>query len=171
MAETLIPTAAAPVAPVAPKGPSTPRKPRTAIPADKYGWWWGTGRRKTGVARVRIKLAKDGAAAFEIQSKSGKRKTVKDFFAEERDRNDSLAPLKVTGTEGKFTIIARVHGGGFMGQAGAVKLGLARALRNYDPTLEDALRDAGFLTRDARKVERKKYGQSGARRRFQFSKR
>jgi small subunit ribosomal protein S9 len=173
MAEQLIPTspAATPAVPAAPKGPSTPRKPRAAVPADKYGWWWGTGRRKTGVARVRMKLAKDGKASFEIQGKSGKRKPVEVYFAEERDRNDCLAPLKVTGTEGKFTIIARVHGGGFMGQAGSVLLGVARALRSYDPSLEDALRDAGFLTRDAREVERKKYGQAGARRRFQFSKR
>ncbi|MBX3376225.1 MAG: 30S ribosomal protein S9 [Phycisphaeraceae bacterium] len=167
MAEQLIP---APVT-AAPKPPSTPRKARASVPADKYGWWWGTGRRKTGVARVRMKLAKDGKAAFEIESKSGKRKPFDQYFAEERDRNDCLAPLKVTGTEGKFTVIARVHGGGFMGQAGSVRLGLARALRAYDPSLEDALREAGFLTRDARKVERKKYGQAGARRRFQFSKR
>jgi len=174
MAEQLITTPAAPATPAAaptPKAPSTPRKPRAAVPADKYGWWWGTGRRKSGVARVRMKLSKDGKSGFEVESKSGKRKAVNVFFAEERDRNDCLAPLKVTGTEGKFVVIARVHGGGFMGQAGAVRLGLARALRNYDPSMEDALRDAGFLTRDARKVERKKYGQAGARRRFQFSKR
>ncbi len=170
MAEQLIPTAPAPSTP-APKLPSTPRKARAAVPADKYGWWWGTGRRKAGVARVRMKLAKDGKASIEIESKSGKRKPFDKYFAEERDRNDCVAPFKVTGTEGKFVVIVRVHGGGFMGQAGSVKLGLARALRAYDPSLEEALRDAGFLTRDARKVERKKYGQAGARRRFQFSKR
>ena len=88
-----------------------------------------------------------------------------------RDRSDCAAPLKVTGTLGKMDVIAKCHGGGFMGQAQAVRLGIARALRDYDPTLEDALRDNGFLTRDAREVERKKYGQAGARRRFQFSKR
>jgi small subunit ribosomal protein S9 len=172
MAEPLIPTApATPATPAAPKPPSTPRKPRAAVPADKYGWWWGTGRRKAAVARVRMKLAKDGKSSFMVLSKNGKLRPFNEFFAEERDRNDCTAPLKVTNTEGKFAIVARVHGGGFMGQAGSVRLGLARALRSYDPSLEDALRDAGFLTRDARKVERKKYGQAGARRRFQFSKR
>ena len=98
-------------------------------------------------------------------------KTIEQYFAEERDRNDCAAPLKVTNTLGKIDVIARINGGGYMGQAQAVRLGIARALRDYDPTLEDALRDNGFLTRDAREVERKKYGQAGARRRFQFSKR
>jgi small subunit ribosomal protein S9 len=71
----------------------------------------------------------------------------------------------------KVQVIAKLQGGGIMGQAQALRLAIARALRDYDPTTETALRDAGFLTRDARKVERKKYGQAGARRRFQFSKR
>jgi len=168
MPDQLIPTA--PAAPTA-KPASTPRKLRDTVPADKYGWWWGTGRRKTAVARVRMRLPKDKKAGFIIESVNGKKRTVEEFFAEERDRADCLAPFKVTGTEGKFDVIVRVHGGGFMGQAGAVRLGAARALRNYDPTLEEALRDAGFLTRDSREVERKKYGQAGARRRFQFSKR
>ena len=79
--------------------------------------------------------------------------------------------VKVCNVLGKFDIIARCSGGGYMGQAQAIRLGVSRALRDYDPTMEDALRDAGFLTRDAREVERKKYGQAGARRRFQFSKR
>src|ERR1043166_7558399 len=143
---TTLPTTPHPASLVAPvvKAPSTPRKPRAAVPADKYGWWWGTGRRKAGVARVRMKLSKDGKASFLVLSKNGKLRPVNEFFAEERDRNDCLAPLKVTNTEGKFTIVARVHGGGFMGQAGAVRLGIARALRSYDPSLEEALRDAGF---------------------------
>ena len=170
MAEQLIPTATPPAAAPAPKAPEA-RKLRAAIPADKRGWWWGTGRRKTAVARVRIRLAKDGKSSFLVNSPSKEAFPVEKFFAEERDRNDALAPMKLTNTEGKFQIIAQVHGGGFMGQAGAVRLGVARALRNYDPTLEQALRDAGFLTRDAREVERKKPGQAGARRRFQFSKR
>ncbi len=172
MAEQLIPTATPPATPAAtaPKVQEA-RKLRAAIPADKHGWWWGTGRRKTAVARIRIRLAKDGKASFVVNSPSKEAFPVEKFFAEERDRNDALAPMKLTNTEGKFQIIAQVHGGGFMGQAGAVRLGVARALRNYDPTLEQALRDAGFLTRDAREVERKKYGQAGARRRFQFSKR
>jgi small subunit ribosomal protein S9 len=162
--------AAAPAMP-APRAPQITRQPKAAVPADKYGWWWGTGRRKTAVARVRIRLAKEGKGSFKIQSENGKLRSVEEFFAEERDRNDATFPLKVTNTEGRFDIIVRVHGGGFMGQAGAVRLGVARALLAYDPSTEDALRENGFLTRDAREVERKKYGQAGARRRFQFSKR
>ena len=118
-----------------------------------------------------MRLAKDGKASFIVNSPRRKAMPVEKFFNEERDRNDAIAALKVTNTDGKFQIVAQVHGGGFMGQAGAVLLGVSRALRKYDPTLEQALRDAGFLTRDAREVERKKYGQAGARRRFQFSKR
>jgi small subunit ribosomal protein S9 len=173
MSDQLIPTATptATLDPAAKPGQMT-RKHRDAKPADKRGWWWGTGRRKSAVARVRMRLAKDGPGKFLVESvASGKLKTVEEFFAEERDRNDCYAPLKVTETAGKFDVIARVHGGGYMGQAGAVMLGVARALRDYDPTLEGALRDNGLLTRDAREVERKKYGQAGARRRFQFSKR
>ena len=172
--ESLIPSSIHPMAAAAP-APEAPkqatRKVREAVPADKHGWWWGTGRRKTAVARVRIRLAKDGNTTFVINSPQREGTPVDKFFTEERDRNDAVAPLKVTNTEGKFQIVAQVHGGGYMGQAGAVLLGVARALRSYDPTLEGALRDAGFLTRDAREVERKKYGQAGARRRFQFSKR
>lgn len=162
------PGAHAPAA--APKPQQMTRKLRDTVPADKHGWWWGTGRRKTSVARVRIKLA-GGKAAFVVDSPKQQGTPVEKFFDEERDRADALAPLKITSTMDKFQVIAQVHGGGTMGQAQAVRLGVARALRNYDPTLEQALRDAGFLTRDAREVERKKYGQAGARRRFQFSKR
>jgi small subunit ribosomal protein S9 len=147
------------------------RKVRTPV-EPKHGWWWGTGRRKRAVARVRIRPVKDGAeAAIRVQIGADKFKTLEQYFAEERDRNDCSAPLKVTNTFGKIEVVTRISGGGFMGQAQAVRLGIARALRDYDPTLEDALRDNGFLTRDAREVERKKYGQAGARRRFQFSKR
>lgn len=143
---------------------------REPVAPDKHGWWWGTGRRKTAVARVRMRVAQ-GESTFLIYGKTGKTKPVEQYFAEERDRADALAPLKLTDTFGKMEIHVRCHGGGFMGQAQAVRLGVARALRDYDPTLEGALRDAGFLTRDPREVERKKYGQAGARRRFQFSKR
>jgi small subunit ribosomal protein S9 len=147
------------------------RKLREAVPADRQGWWWGTGRRKTSVARVRLRPAKgEGSVRVQLAGK-GKFKTVEVYFAEERDRNDCYAPLKVTNTLGKMEVVIRAHGGGYMGQAGAVRLGVARALRNYDPSLETALRDEGYLTRDDREVERKKYGQAGARRRFQFSKR
>jgi small subunit ribosomal protein S9 len=164
------PATAATPAPVVRAAPIA-RKVREAKPADKHGWWWGTGRRKTAVARVRMRLAKGDKGTFTVEGVGGKPRSVNEFFAEERDRSDANAPLRVTNTEGKFDIIVQTHGGGFMGQAGAVRLGLARALMYYDPSLETALRDAGYLTRDAREVERKKYGQAGARRRFQFSKR
>lgn len=146
------------------------RQLRDPVAPDKHGWWWGTGRRKTAVARVRMRVA-DGEGSVTVYGKTGKAKPVDVYFAEERDRADAVAPLKITNTFGKMEIHVRCHGGGFMGQAQAVRLGVARALRDYDPTLEGALRDAGFLTRDPREVERKKYGQAGARRRFQFSKR
>lgn len=144
------------------------RPVREAQAADKQGWWHGTGRRKTAVARVRIK---PGSGDFKIKVSANKTKTIEEYFSELRDRADVVSPLKVTNTLGKMDVIVRCDGGGFMGQAQAIRLGIARALRGYDPTLEGALRDEGFLTRDSREVERKKYGQAGARRRFQFSKR
>lgn len=148
------------------------RRVREAVPPDRHGWWWGTGRRKTAIARVRMKpAAQEGQGDIQIQCSRKKFKPVAEYFTEDRDRGDVYAPLDITGTKGRFDIIIRATGGGYMGQAQAVRLGISRALRDYDPSLEDALRDAGFLSRDARKVERKKYGQPGARRRFQFSKR
>ena len=144
---------------------------RAPKPADKRGWWWGTGRRKTAVARIRMKPADGDKAVITIEAPNGKTKTLEQFFAEERDRVDAAFPLKVTGMSGRLMVIAKVHGGGYMGQAGAVRLAIARALRDYDPGLEVTLRQNGLLTRDSREVERKKYGQAGARRRFQFSKR
>jgi len=140
-------------------------------PADKHGWWWGTGRRKTAVARVRLRPSKDGTGSVSIQTSRKGRKTVEEYFSEPRDRNDTRAALTLTGSGEKLEVVIRLSGGGYMGQAQACRLGVARALVGYDPTFEPALRDAGYLTRDARKVERKKYGQPGARRRFQFSKR
>lgn len=142
------------------------------VPADKHGWWWGTGRRKTAVARVRLRPAKNsGQGALMVQVSRQKFKPINEYFSELRDRNDATAPLRLTDTDGKLDVIVRAHGGGITGQAQAIRLGVARALVGYDPNFEPALRDAGFLTRDARKVERKKYGQPGARKRFQFSKR
>ncbi len=133
-----------------------------------HGWWIGTGRRKSAVARVRLK---PGNGQIAIKISKNKTKTIDEYFTEERDRADAVAPLKATGVLGKMDVVARLSGGGYMGQAQALRLGVARALRKYDTSLEHALRDAGFLTRDPREVERKKYGQAGARRRFQFSKR
>ena len=151
-------TAVAEEAPVEQTRPlAEPAKP------DAGGFIWGTGRRKAAVARVRVK---PGEGKFLIKGKE-----VNDFFSEPQHRAQCLAPLKATGMEGKLDIYVNPPGGGITGQAGAVMLGLARALKGYDPALEQALRDEGYLSRDSRKVERKKYGQRGARRRFQFSKR
>lgn len=127
------------------------------------GFWWGTGRRKTAVARVRIK---PGKGNYLINGR-----TIEDFFTELQYQNDIVAPLKATDTFGKMDVYIKVHGGGITGQAGACQVGLARALTAYDPTLEKTLRDNGYLTIDSRQVERKKPGQPGARKRFQFSKR
>lgn len=137
-----------------------PSGPRT--PPDGH-WWWGTGRRKSAVARVRIR---PGNGVFTVNNRA-----FDEYFNEERDRNDLLNVLRKTRTEGTVDVHVNVHGGGFTGQAGAIILGLGRALLIYDTALEPILRDHNFLTRDPRKVERKKYGQPGARRRFQFSKR
>jgi len=130
---------------------------------DKAGFYWGTGRRKTAVARVRVK---SGTGKYLINGKE-----VDTYFTETRDRGDVVNPLKLTKTIGNIDIHVNVAGGGFAGQAGAVVMGISRALLNFDPTLEPILREHSLLSRDSRKVERKKYGQSGARRRFQFSKR
>jgi small subunit ribosomal protein S9 len=157
--------------PVVPKAPEAVVRPVRKAAEPKSGWWWGTGRRKTAVARVRIRPTKGAEGSVRVQIDGKKFKTVEQYFSEERDRNDCYAPLKATNMLGRLDVIIRCSGGGYMGQAGAVLLGISRALRAYDPTLEQALRDHGFLTRDDRDVERKKYGQAGARRRFQFSKR
>ncbi len=127
------------------------------------GYYWGTGRRKTAIARVRVK---SGDGKFFVNKRE-----IKDYFFAARDREDVVAPLKTTDSLGKYDVHVNVKGGGSTGQAGAVVLGLARALMEADDELEQALRDGNYLTRDARKVERKKPGQPGARKRFQFSKR
>ncbi|MFH1883037.1 MAG: 30S ribosomal protein S9 [Planctomycetota bacterium] len=129
----------------------------------KGGFWWGTGRRKCSVARVRIKLGKGKLLV--------NKKELKDYFVREQDRKAVLAPLVTVDAEKSFDIFINVKGGGTTGQAGASLLGIARALKKYDENYLQALRDGGHLTRDPRMVERKKPGQRGARRRFQFSKR
>jgi small subunit ribosomal protein S9 len=130
---------------------------------DAHGWFWGTGRRKTAVARVRLKA---GNGSFKVNGKD-----LDVFFTEERDLKNINGMLERTNLKGAVSVEVNANGGGFTGQAGAVILGLARALLNYDVNLESILREHDYLTRDDRKVERKKYGQAGARRRFQFSKR
>jgi small subunit ribosomal protein S9 len=124
---------------------------------------WGTGRRKTSVARVRIKAGKG-------ELKINKKELTK-YFTRPQDINAVLAPLKATDTQKSIDVLVNVKGGGITGQSGAVMLGIARALKIYDPQLTQKLRDGGYLTRDSRMVERKKPGQAGARKRFQFSKR
>jgi small subunit ribosomal protein S9 len=124
---------------------------------------WGTGRRKTAVARVRIT---PGTGTLLVNGRP-----FETFFPIEQQRQMAQAPLVATSTLGKYDVWARIDGGGPLGQSGAMRLGVARALKAADPALEEALRASGFLTRDSRMVERKKYGQRKARRRFQFSKR
>jgi small subunit ribosomal protein S9 len=124
---------------------------------------WGTGRRKSSVARVRIQ---EGSGKLLINKKE-----VDDYFPQQQDRNSVRAPLKAINMENAFDVFVNVKGGGSTGQAGATMLGIARALREFDENYLKDLRDGGYLTRDGRMVERKKPGQRGARRRFQFSKR
>ncbi len=131
--------------------------------ADKAGFIWGTGRRKTSVARVRIR---PGEGKLLINDKE-----LNAYFAREQDRAAVVAPLKAVNVEKTFDVFINVRGGGLTGQAGAALLGVARALKSYDESFLQILRDGGYLTRDSRMVERKKPGQSGARKRYQFSKR
>ena len=130
---------------------------------DTKGYIWGTGRRKTSVARVRIK---PGTGAFTVNGKE-----LKQYFTIERQQVLAISPLVATNTRNKLDVFVNVNGGGPFGQAGAVVMGIARALLKMDGSHINALRPGGFLTRDAREVERKKYGRAGARRSFQFSKR
>jgi len=139
------------------------KKQKNPTSEQKGGYWWGTGRRKSSVARVRIKPG-DGKLLVN-------KKPLNDYFPREQDRKAVIAPLKAVGAENTFDVFINVKGGGTTGQAGASLLGVARALRNYDDSFVPTLRDGGHLTRDPRMVERKKPGQRGARRRFQFSKR
>ena len=124
---------------------------------------WGTGRRKRAVCRVRIRL---GGGEYQVNGRP-----VDEYFVLERDQVTVRAPLKLTRTAGRLDVFVNAKGGGFKGQAEATALGLARALIKLDASWEKMLRDEGFLTRDARKVERKKYGRKKARKQFQFSKR
>ena len=149
-----------PPEPVAETQPKAPPKPQTE---SKGGYWWGTGRRKSSVARVRIK---PGSGKLVVNKKE-----LSDYFKRAQDRNAVMAPLKAVQAEKFFDVFINVKGGGTTGQSGASLLGIARALKNYDDSYVQTLRDGGHLTRDPRMVERKKPGQRGARRRFQFSKR
>jgi small subunit ribosomal protein S9 len=124
---------------------------------------YGTGRRKSSTARV---FLRKGNGTITINDR-----TIEDFFGRETARMIVRQPLELTKSTDKFDIKATVEGGGTTGQAGAIRLGIARALVEYDETLKVELRKAGFMTRDAREVERKKVGLHKARRASQFSKR
>jgi len=123
----------------------------------------GTGRRKTSVARVRLAT---GTGKVTVNGRN-----IEDYFPMEIQRNDVLLPLNLTDTANELDVRINVCGGGMTGQAGAARHGISRALLNVDPNLRPLLKSAGLLTRDPRMKERKKYGQPGARRRFQYSKR
>ena len=125
--------------------------------------FYGTGRRKEAVARV---FLKPGSGKFQVN-----RRPVEDYFKNIAWKNAAVEPLKYTNTLDQVDVMATVKGGGPGGQAGAVRMGLSRALAVFNPELRSGLRKNGFLTRDSRMKERKKYGQKGARKRFQFSKR
>ena len=126
-------------------------------------YFYGTGRRKSSVARVRVY---NGTGKITINNRD-----IDDYFGLETLKLIVRQPLNATGTEGKFDIVCLVGGGGVTGQAGAIRHGLSRALLQYDEALRPALKKAGFLTRDPRMKERKKYGLKAARRAPQFSKR
>lgn len=130
---------------------------------DRFGVAMGTGRRKTSVARVRVK---DGTGVMTINGRS-----LEEFCQIERDRAMIEGPLRATETFGSVDVWVRVNGGGTTGQAGAILLGIARALQVRNPELHHRLSTGGYLTRDSRMVERKKYGFKKARKSFQFSKR
>jgi small subunit ribosomal protein S9 len=123
----------------------------------------GTGRRKTAVARVRLTA---GTGKIVVNGRP-----LENYFVVDAQRVDVVRPLTVTETASKFDVRVNVSGGGLMGQAGAVRHGIARALLEADIAFRPTLKSQGFLTRDPRMRERKKYGQPGARKRFQYSKR
>lgn len=125
--------------------------------------YYGTGRRKTSTARVYLR---PGGGTVQVN-----RKAFESYFPNETLRMIIRQPLNLTETVGKFDVLVNVAGGGPAGQAGAIRHGITRALIEYNPDLRPTLKQAGLITRDPRIKERKKYGQKGARKRFQFSKR
>jgi len=138
---------------------STPQSPAGVLKTQAYG----TGRRKNAVARVFIR---PGSGKIEVNGRP-----LENYFKNVAWLNRAIEPLKFTNTANEFDVLATVNGGGVGGQSGAVRMGLSRALSMFNPDLRQGLRNNGFLTRDSRMRERKKYGQKGARKRFQFSKR
>lgn len=137
----------------------------TAVVAgNKQAVYWSTGRRKSAVARVRLVAGGQGRAMVNGRE-------LDSHFLVDRLRKVARSPLETVKKIQEYDVLAQVHGGGIHGQAGAIRLGIARALVKAEPGLEGVLRDSGHLTRDSRMKERKHYGRRGARRGFQFSKR
>jgi small subunit ribosomal protein S9 len=130
------------------------------VPAIQY---YGTGKRKSAIARV---FLRPGQGIFQVNERK-----MEEYFPNEALKIVAKQPLLITETAEKFDVLAFTKGGGMTGQAEAVRLGISRALLKFNVELRKKLKDAGFLTRDSRSKERKKYGQPGARKRFQFSKR
>ncbi len=125
--------------------------------------YYATGKRKTSVARVWMQ---EGSGQIIVNNRP-----AEEYFGTESSKTAIQQPFEITGTVGKFDVMVNVRGGGLNGQAGAIRHGITKALMTYDQTLRAPLKKAGFVTRDPRVKERKKYGQRGARARFQFSKR
>lgn len=126
-------------------------------------WFMGTGRRKESVARVFLRA---GSGKFTVNNR-----TVDQYFPNHAWKHEATEPLKFTNIADQVDVVVSAHGGGVGGQAGAVRMGLSRAIARFNVELRPSLRKNGFLTRDSRMKERKKYGQKGARKRFQFTKR
>jgi small subunit ribosomal protein S9 len=143
--------------------PATPEAPKYVKKIDKYGRAYATGKRKDAVARVWIK---PGAGKIMVNARE-----VEVYFARPVLRMMIQQPLVAAARSGQYDVICTVNGGGLSGQAGAVRHGLSKALTNFEPELRGVLKKGGFLTRDSRTVERKKYGRAKARKSFQFSKR
>ena len=143
--------------------PATPEAPKYIKKVDKYGRAYATGKRKDAVARVWIKL---GAGKILVNER-----TVEVYFARPVLRMLIQQPLVAANRQGQYDVVCTVSGGGLSGQAGAVRHGISKALIRHEPELRSVLKRGGFVTRDSRVVERKKYGKAKARRSFQFSKR
>ena len=135
----------------------------TPSPVSGNSWFLGTGRRKESIARVFVRT---GSGKFTVNHRP-----VEQYFPNFAWKHDATEPLKFTSLADQVDVVVSAHGGGVGGQAGAVRMGLSRAIARFNPELRAALRMNGFLTRDSRMKERKKYGQKGARKRFQFTKR
>ena len=129
----------------------------------KQSWFLGTGRRKESVARV---FLRPGTGKFTVNGRQ-----VAQYFPNHAWQHDATEPLKFTSLLDQVDVVCTAKGGGVGGQSGAVRMGLSRAISRFNPELRPSLRKNGFLTRDSRMKERKKYGQKGARKRFQFTKR